>query len=340
MSYVEVFKILKNVKPGDTLCTDLTIVEHGTWFSSFKRFLTGDDRIATIEMIEKAVKEFYESIEHVDHLNREKINEIEKVREGISGLMVTYEKDTKAKRRLNQSYIKLRKLIIEKTGFTSSEEGSSSTEDGFTSSEEGSSSTEDGFEIEPNPFCSDEKEETEDTQDKKSEETEDTQDKKSEETEDGFQKDLEEETIIKSPPTTPQELEKEEPHKKELEEKIVYKPEMCDFDDETKSKKALKFESYLKKKNQSREDGVTSRGKIQKSHTSRRTLKEKEKFDSDTRDKKSFRKLPKLHVITMGDVVSEVNEMPKHLPNPLSSISSNSKHLSLLKKDWYVEHII
>ena len=284
MDYREVFTVLKKIKPGDTLCSDLTIVEHKTWFSSIKRSIYGDTRESTAQIIENSVKDHCNEKEEIVYLRTAEIEDLEQVRSGIQNLAETYSKDKKIRGLLNASHLKLRDFIADKQELSNSE--SSEDED-------------QEFDIEES----------------KGEEIED----------------LEEQ--ISFPDLL---IEEEEP-----------RPDSPRPAQRTQ-KPGSKFEDYLKKKGcvkdrkrsystppngQQHCDGAdrhSERGNIYR----RRGKKplHAERLSAGTVS--THRELPKLHVITMGDVFSQIDELPESLPNPLSQVVE-SRDVT-----WYVENFM
>ena len=287
-----VFEALAKIKAGDTLCSDLTIVEHGTWFSFLKRSLSGDTRYLTLQIIEDAVQDYCQNKKDAKYLKTKEIVSLEETRIGIKNLMETYSHDKDILSRLKSCHLKLRTLITskpERSFSSSSEEEKEHQRNLFTSGEE--------FEIEEEE---EEKEEEEEEEEKEEEEEEEEEERRKE--------------IEKSPF---QPIEMYNPN--------VCKPEMSKSPPENPSidyVPGAKFEKYLKKK---KDGGELNRGRDYKGR-------------SLSRNMDAIRKLPKLHVITMGDVFSKIDLLPPSLSNPL--LSSLSQISETRDVTWYVENFL
>jgi len=290
-----VFEVMAKIKPGDTLCSDLTIVEHGTWFSFFKRSFSGDTRSNTVKIIEDAVNVYCEKKKDVIYLKSKEVTFLEEARIGIKNLAETYRLDKPIQERLKNCHLKLRALITNKQERSSS---SDSEEDKNTKSDV-LSSDEEEFDVE---------------EDINEEHSDDVP---------SIEEVIINEKEIKSTERRDSESEKT---KKVLSNKECGSSEYIP---------GSKFENYLKKKN-SRRGNVGSNGNIGQTF-GRRTSSITGSAVS-TRDVGSFRRLPKLHVITMGDVLSKVDILPKNISNPLSSsLSQDSKPRNIT---WYVENFL
>jgi len=276
-----VFEALAKIKAGDTLCSDLTIVEHGTWFSFLKRSLSGDTRYLTVQIIEDAVKDYCQNKKDAKYLKTKKIASLEETRIGIKNLMETYSHDKDILIPLKSCHLKLRTLI--------------------TSKQERSSSSSEERDDQRNPFTSEEEfeleEEEEESEEEKEEEWGEIEESPVQVIEMRDPKVCEEEKEVdmsKSPPTK---------------ETVDYVP-------------GAKFEKYLKKKR--------DRGELNRGRDYRGGIR--------SRDVDTIRRLPKLHVITMGDVLSKIDLLPPSLSNPLlSSLSQVSKTRDIT---WYVENFL
>lgn len=320
MDPVEVFKVLIKLKSGDTLCSDLTIVEHKTWFSSFKRLLYGDTRGTTVNLIESVVERYCASKKDCTYLKTQDIEMLEKVRTGIKNLRETYSEDSSIQERLDKCYHQLRKLITEKQELSSSADEEKISEDDNESSE---FDIEDCGLIPSLPPSSSQSSSLETRTDKtsknpfnsieiKMEEIDVEEEEEKEEEED---RQYEEEAKVEEKEIT------QDKGKEKVEDKEI---------DLSKAKVASKFESYLKKKSY-----IANRGQRYRNvHGSRPVSANR---GSSTDNTQSHRKHTKLHVITMGNVLSEIDALPEALSNPLSSVSSSPKPREVA---WYVERFI
>jgi len=321
MDPVEVFKVLIKLKSGDTLCSDLTIVEHHTWFSFFKRSLYGDTRGTTVNLIESVVEKYYTSKKDCTYLKTQEIEMLEQVRTGIKNLRETYSDDTSIQERLDKCYHRLRKLITEK------QELSSSADD--KTSEDSSSSEFDIEKCESIPVLpptSSQSSSLEIKTDGTSENPFNSIEMKPEDMDEKIALDKE---ILK------EEEEKEEIIKEEIqkeEEKEIIQDTGSIEVDFGKAKVASKFESYLKKKS-----CIGSRSQGHRSRSVRGSRAASSSRGRSIESTQSQRKNAKLHVITMGNVLSEIDGLPETLSNPLSSVSSSSKSREVA---WYVERFI
>ena len=274
-----VFETLTKIKPGDTLCSDLTIVEHGTWFSFLKRSLSGDTRSITVQIIEDAVNGYCEDKKVVKYLKTKEIASLEETRTGIKNLIETYSQDKLVQNRLKSCHLSLRAFI--------------------TSKWERSSSSDEDQEGQRNPFISKEEEFEIEEEEEEIEEIE-SQDKAVE---------LCDSQIVNS----------------NCEGEVSAKKSLCEDEKSTDYVPGAKFEKYLKKKKpRGRYDG--------------RRIFGDSGISIHTRDVNTIRRLPKLHVITMGDVLSKVDLLPSTLSNPLfSSVSQMAKTRDVT---WYVENFL
>ena len=286
-----VFEILTKVQPGDTLCSDLTIVEHNTWFSSIKRMLSGDTRVTTVELIETAVTNYCKDKESTDYLRTKEIKRLELARTGIKNLGNTYA-NTSIEKRLEKCHQRLRELITDKR------ERSSSSDEEQPRSPSDSSSEE--FEIEekvpekeekvPDPTISDESSHT--------------------------------------PPPYALPLVPPKPKKEDTEKDDTEK------DDNVCPKRASKFEKYVKKKGWI---GGRTPGSSELQGSNRpRTISQSRRKSSPS-NSASSREPSGLHIITMGDVLSEFDTLPETISNPLSVLSHPSKPRDVR---WYREHFV
>lgn len=301
MEPIIVFDVLKNIKPGDTLCSDLTIVEHNMWSTSVKRFLYGDTRTTTVELIESAVNEYCEQKSKAKYLQTKEIELLEEVRAGIKNLKKTYKDDGDIKNRLNESRKQLRKLITGKPECS----GSSNDESDNPFISEHISSEE--FDIEEGLVS---------TPSQVSDSNSDIESPSQRNVIDSLQEESCEEELCKEEPEseiTPQ-----------IPETLCLPP---------KIKPALKFDAYIKKKRGTSKSTPNAESRSRRSDTP----KCREKRDSTSSTLSTIRRLPKLHVITMGDVVSEIDSLPESLSNPLSSLSENTKQRDIA---WYVERFV
>jgi len=309
MDPVEVFKVLIKLKSGDTLCSDLAIVEHKTWFSSFKRLLYGDTRGTTVNLIESVVERYCTSKKDCTHLKSQEIEMLEKVRIGIKNLRETYSEDSSIQERLDKCHHQLRRLITEKQELSSSDNKIS--EDGDVSSEFDIEECESDPSLPPSssPISS----------------LEIKSDRTSKNPFNSIEINTEDIDVIEDKPLLDKEITEDK------EEEIIQDTEKGKIEvDFEKAKMASKFESYLKKKSYIGNKGYRSRSvrgsRIASSNRGR-----------STEPVQSNRKNAKLHVITMGNVLSEINVLPETLSNPLSSVSSSSKSREVA---WYVERFI
>ncbi len=287
-----VFEILTKVQPGDTLCSDLTIVEHNTWFSSIKRMLSGDTRVTTVELIETAVTNYCKDKESTDYLRTKEIKRLEFVRTGIKNLGNTYA-NTPIEKRLEQCHQRLRELITDKR------ERSSSSDEERPHSPSDSSSEE--FEIE-------EKEEKEEFEIEEKEDVTTISDESSH-----------------APPSYALPQVPPKPKKEDIEKDDIQCP-----------KRASKFDKYVKKKGWigSRTSGSSE---FQGHEFQARELRGSNRPRTVSQSRPSNRKSPGLHIITMGDVLSEFDTLPETISNPLSVLSHTSKPRDVR---WYREHFV
>lgn len=281
-----VFEALAKIKAGDTLCSDLTIVEHGTWFSFLKRSLSGDTRHLTVQIIEDAVKDYCQNKKDAKYLKTKEIASLEETRIGIKNLMETYSHDKDILIPLKACHLKLRTLI--------------------TSKQERSSSSSEERDDQRNPFTSEEEFELEG----------DEEEEESEEEEREAWGEIEESPVQVIEMCDPKVCEEEK------EDEMSKSPPTKESGDYVPG---AKFEKYLKKK---RDRGELNRGRALRNY----------RGGIHSRDMDTIRRLPKLHVITMGDVLSKIDLLPPSLSNPLlSSLSQVSKTRDIT---WYVENFL
>jgi hypothetical protein len=284
MSYNDVFLVLSKVRPGDTICSDLTIVEHKTWFSTFKRSWKGDTRDDTIRMIENAMKDFEEK--QLSKLSKEKIEYLDKVREGIKALTVTYSDDPETVQKLESMRLKLRDLILKLSEYTSSE-----------STDEFDLEFPHSDPVSVNPFKEDETPNNDTL------------------------------NLSVSPP---------EPKSRPP---TPIESDIPKF--ETEAKPASKFENYLKKKKRST-CYHTRKSDGEDSTSPERTERGTESYNLSSGNISRIRRLPKLRLITMGDVLSDIENLPESIPNPLSiqRRGRGEHNLTPSNVKWYTENII
>lgn len=377
MEDIDVFRALTKIKPGDTLCSDLTIVDHKTWFSSFKRFLSGDTRYHTVSIIQDAVNSFCEKKNKATHLTSREVEMLERVRRGINNLSETYvgEDSSNVTENLRACDVSLRDLIVSKPEISDG----SNTSDSSSEFEE-----ENPFEDPEDPEDPEYPEDPEDLGDlgdliyySEPDEGEDSDDELEEEKDEN--EDIIEslkrnsldptnsETIAttnasqtrKIPPAVPpkpsnlvlstqtlpvesdegqSELESESESNTEIvigdhrvnEEDVIF----------ANPKPASKFEDYLRRS-----------GKL--SADNPRPLKKKNRGGcrssvgaTEHIDRRGHQGLPsschttsrKLHLITMGDVLSKVDSLPETISNPLSSTLSKTN--TSRNVVWYEEKFI
>ena len=292
MDPLTVFEILIKLQPGDTLCSDLTIVEHNTWFSSFKRMLSGDTKFTTVELIETVVTDYCKEKESTNYLRTKEIKMLEQVRTGIKNLGDTYA-NTPIDKRLEQCHQQLRELM------TSKRERSSSSDEEHPRTPSDSSSEE--FEL-----------------DEKEEQLSTTVSGENTHTPPSY-----------SLPVVPPKPKKEEDPKKSIE---------IEKDDIVCPKQASKFDKFVKKKGWIGSRRASGSSEFQ-GHEFQGHESDRVRGVSRSRRKSSpsTRNLPGLHIITMGDVLSEFDTLPETVSNPLSVLSHPSKPRDVT---WYREHFV
>lgn len=93
--------ILAQIKPGQTLCAaDMTIVEHNTWYTSFKRRWNGEERSKTVQ----SVKDIFSQATHLITSGKafDLMEQLEAALEGVENLKKTYSSDTTTISALNE----------------------------------------------------------------------------------------------------------------------------------------------------------------------------------------------------------------------------------------------
>jgi hypothetical protein len=110
MSLNSTIKTLGKLERGDTLCSDLTVVDHSSWFSSIKRYYSGDNRKNTLEIIEQAI-ELLEAPCETGTVRTIDLQDLQKAKKGIQNLLYTYRNDTKMIERLSNSLKRLEHII-------------------------------------------------------------------------------------------------------------------------------------------------------------------------------------------------------------------------------------
>jgi hypothetical protein len=119
-----VIALLSSLKEGETICSDLSVVERGTWSASVRRFLRGDDRQRTIDLIETAVRDYCQQKKSCVYLTTSEVEQIHQVSHGLQRLATTYEEDSKVQQRLDGIY----RNMIESLGWRLNESASESSE--------------------------------------------------------------------------------------------------------------------------------------------------------------------------------------------------------------------
>lgn len=330
MNPIDVIKVLGDIKPGDTLCSDLQIVEHSTWSSSFKRFFSGDTRETTANLIDESVESYCSENATKEYLTHQDVEMGDKACNGIKNLMETYINDQNVHGRLKASRKRLRDFIMSMPELSSSSSYSSSEKEDLDKSVESST---------------DEEEEEKITSDNPFDDEFDVDDLES-----------------RRPPTpTPH----SSPVMQRVTDKAIIDQEhsfnKSESEEEpsapaprSKSKRADKFESYIKKKTNGRDCHETrstcrSRGTVKsrkRSKSHRFMSKHRDRSESGNASSLQSRDMvSKIHVITMGDVVSKIDASPKTLPNILSSLHKSKRRdviekCDLNNKTWYTEHVI
>lgn len=318
MEDIDVLRALAKIKAGDTLCSDLTIVDHKTWFSSLKRFFAGDTRYNTTMIIEDAVNSFCERKNEAQHLTTREIAMLEKVRRGLNNLSDTYSDVSDVTESLKNCDGSLKELILSKPEL--SEEESIEEDDKIKNSSsefeeeknlfKESSCTSD-FEGEKNTSNEDEEEKAIDTSSEPVEGEIILYGSKSEEEEKQFEKEAASFKDDLKPSTDPDEF-------------------PFTFGD---SKPASKFESYLRKSTNVSNDNLKSLKKKNCEYSRPTEQSSKTKIA-----KPPTRYQQRLHIVTMGDVLSKIDSLPETLSNPLpASLSKNKNSRNIV---WYEEKFI
>lgn len=97
----DIITLLSGIKEGETICSDLTVVERGTWSASLRRFLRGDDRQRTVDLIENAIRDYCLQKKTCVYLTTSEVQQIHQVSGGLKRLATTYEEDSKIQQRLD-----------------------------------------------------------------------------------------------------------------------------------------------------------------------------------------------------------------------------------------------
>lgn len=108
----EKYEIIKDIKVGDKLCVITWRNVTKSWYGSFVRYWTGENRVLTIEQLNTLIdktKKYIRKME-IDELFPFQTLLKESIL-GIDNLIKTYKKDTKMVIDLNNVYIEMRKLI-------------------------------------------------------------------------------------------------------------------------------------------------------------------------------------------------------------------------------------
>lgn len=298
---------------GETIGSDLVIVKHGEWSSSFKRFWYGESRETTISLIEKAISDL-----NVDNISLDQatkyIDILEKSLLGIQNLIGTYSEDKDIQERLNACHLKIRNYITRLYHFLSK----NADEDKETE------------------FNVDTKKEEEQVDVKSKEDVASTKDLTSSPVENEvsvneIKEDLTSGSVDK--------VEEKHPFRDTTSEHTlecgnvkgcsIHKKKSKEEKKDTKHKENdFKF---LEKENSFPEAKTFDRFFKKRKRVGGRNL-----FIQSERDNGgSHHRLPDVHVVTMGDVLSDFENMSSTLSN---SYSSSSK--SEIPKYWYTEKII
>nr|QBK91956.1 MAG: hypothetical protein LCPAC304_02980 [Pithovirus LCPAC304] len=274
--------------------------------------LSGDTRFTTVELIETAVTSYCKDKESTDYLRTKEIKRLEQARTGIKNLGNTYA-NTSIEKRLEQCHQRLRELITDKR------ERSSSSDEERPHSPSDSSSEE--FEIEEQEENLLEQEENLLEQEEKLLDQEENVPEKEDVT-----------TISDdsshTPPSYALPLVPPKPKKEDTEK-----------DDSVCPKRASKFDKYVKKKGWigGRTPGSSElQGHELRGSSRSRTVSQSRRKSSPS-NSASSRESPGLHIITMGDVLSEFDTLPETISNPLSVLSHPSKPRDVR---WYREHFV
>jgi hypothetical protein len=107
---LRILKVIGKLKVGETFGSDLIIVKHGEWASSFKRFWSGDSRETTISMIESSVSNIPDKFNSIQHV-LSYISVLEDSLQGIKNLEITYKDDENIYKRLNTCREKIRDTL-------------------------------------------------------------------------------------------------------------------------------------------------------------------------------------------------------------------------------------
>lgn len=342
---VDVFRALAKIKSGDTLCSDLTIVDHKTWFSSVKRFFAGDTRYHTISIIEDAINSFCEKKEEASHLTTREVEMLERVRRGIHNISETYDEVSDISESLRNCDSMLKNLIISKPEFSDNDSELSEERKGHSSSSSSEFEDECPFEDIPDEYTNLVLTE-EDKEDKDDEERgvslQDFQRDSKEPVEDDKslinkkKRSLSQEPP-KLPPKPSQISSKESPG-----DDSEYKPNS--FDEEARP--ASKFEDYLRRSGQISAEATRPlkkknqylHGGVEQSYQNCNRTGSQKLFSGRKSDFYSRNSRKKLHIITMGNVLSEIHSLPETLPNPLPpALSKAEKSRNIV---WYEEKFV
>jgi phosphopantothenate synthetase len=98
----EVIALLSSLEEGQTICSDLTLVERGTWSASLKRFLSGDGRQRTVQIIDNAIRDYCQQKKACVYLTASEVEQIHQVCRGLERLATTYAEDSKIRQRLDE----------------------------------------------------------------------------------------------------------------------------------------------------------------------------------------------------------------------------------------------